>query len=183
MGWSHAGNTRQKYQHYYSDDGINAMLEADGLQIASSKGAIKGLLKPKMCPNCSESNKPDSRFCTKCKFVLSFDVFNQVTSEAEQSKREIAELKMKQQEESKEKMKEFEILNAKMEIFQANAASLFNALMARDDFGVKTPATIITWRADEGPESLLKAAELARTENEKRERQHKEYHKTSGQVI
>lgn len=26
MGWSHAGNTRQKYQHYYSDDSFDAML-------------------------------------------------------------------------------------------------------------------------------------------------------------
>jgi integrase len=32
MGWSHAGNTRQKYQHYYNDDSFDAMLtQMDGL--------------------------------------------------------------------------------------------------------------------------------------------------------
>jgi hypothetical protein len=50
-----------------------------GLAVASVSGGPtkKGLLKPKQCPNCSESNKPDSKFCTKCKFVLSFDAFNE----------------------------------------------------------------------------------------------------------
>ena len=47
MGWSSAGNTRLKYQHYFPDDGINAMLLADGLPVATAKGATKGLLKPK----------------------------------------------------------------------------------------------------------------------------------------
>ena len=32
MGWSHSGNTRQKYQRYYADDYFDAMLLlADGL--------------------------------------------------------------------------------------------------------------------------------------------------------
>ncbi|MDQ4101889.1 MAG: zinc ribbon domain-containing protein, partial [Thermoproteota archaeon] len=95
MGWSHGGKTRLKYQHYYSDDGIDAMLLADGLPVASGSSANGGittkglLLKPKQCPNCSESNKPDSRFCTKCKFVLSWDKYNEVTNESEEKAREI----------------------------------------------------------------------------------------------
>jgi integrase/recombinase XerD len=102
MGWSHAGNTRQKYQHYYSDDGIDAMLLADGLPVASVNGKgttkKKDLLKPKQCPNCNESNNPDSKFCTKCKFVLSFDAFNEVTNEAEETKKKLTELEIQQQE-------------------------------------------------------------------------------------
>jgi integrase len=99
MGWSHAGNTRQKYQHYYADEGIEAMLLADGLPAASvnGKGSTKNkdLLKPKICPNCDESNKPDSKFCAKCKFVLSFDLYNEVTNEAEETKKRVAELEEK----------------------------------------------------------------------------------------
>ena len=100
MGWSHAGNTRQKYQHYYADDGIDAMLLADGLSITGAVGAHnkKGLLKPRQCPNCSESNKPDSKFCTKCRFVLSFDAFNEVTNESERQKQELAAFKEQQKE-------------------------------------------------------------------------------------
>ena len=43
----------------------------------------KGLLRPKLCPNCSETNKPESKFCTKCKFVLSFDAYNKTLQDAE----------------------------------------------------------------------------------------------------
>jgi hypothetical protein len=96
MGWSHAGNTRQKYQHYYSDDGIDAMLLADGIPVSSSTsflGATKGLLKPKICPNCEESNKPDSKFCVKCKFVLSFDGFNEAIEEKSKAAGETEEMK------------------------------------------------------------------------------------------
>jgi integrase/recombinase XerD len=32
-------------------------------------------LRPKQCPNCSEPNKPDSKFCAKCRMVLSYDAY------------------------------------------------------------------------------------------------------------
>jgi hypothetical protein len=47
----------------------------------------------------------------------------------------------------------------------------------RDDFEIKTPAEIITYRVDEGSEGLFRAAEVARAENDKREKEHQErYH-------
>jgi integrase len=62
MGWSHAGNTRQKYQHYYNDDSFDAMLTMmDGLKPISPT-RNRTLLKPRLCPNCFETNKPESRF-------------------------------------------------------------------------------------------------------------------------
>src|SRR5215213_1336448 len=77
MGWSHAGNTRQNYQHYYNDDSFDAMLTMmDGLKPISPT-RNRTLLKPRLCPNCFETNKPESRFCSKCKFVLTFDAFNE----------------------------------------------------------------------------------------------------------
>lgn len=95
MGWSQTGNTRLKYQHYFADDAVNAMLTVvDGLMPATiSPGKKKGLLKPKPCPNCAESNKPESKFCVKCKFVLSFDAFNETVEEADKIKKELAEIK------------------------------------------------------------------------------------------
>jgi integrase len=88
MGWSHAGNTRQKYQHYYNDDSFDAMLTMmDGLKpLAPAKGKL--ILKPRLCPNCQESNTPESRFCSKCKFVLSFDAYNETITDAERAKEE-----------------------------------------------------------------------------------------------
>lgn len=96
MGWSHAGNTRQKYQHYMADDAFDAMITlADGL-ISPNSPSLKGKkspLRPRLCPNCDESNKPEARFCTKCKFVLSWDVYNESIQTAEQSKQETQEMK------------------------------------------------------------------------------------------
>jgi TolA-binding protein len=34
-------------------------------------------LKPKQCPNCSEGNRPDAKFCVKCRMVLSYDSYNE----------------------------------------------------------------------------------------------------------
>lgn len=98
MGWSHSGNTRQKYQHYYNDDSFDAMLTVmDGLTPPSTitNSSKKGLLKPRLCPNCSETNKPESRFCSKCKFVLTFDAFNETVIDAERAKEEQQKLKEK----------------------------------------------------------------------------------------
>jgi integrase/recombinase XerD len=104
MGWSHAGNTRQKYQHYYNDDSFDAMLTMmDGLK-PISLAAGKTLLKPRLCPNCSETNTPESRFCAKCKFVLTFDAYNETMADAERAKEEQQKLR----EESGRMRKEFQ---------------------------------------------------------------------------
>jgi hypothetical protein len=84
MGWSHSGNTREKYQHYYADDSFDAMLVIDGLALPSS--TAKNLLKLKLCPNCDETNKPESKFCARCKFVLTFDAFHEAIEEGKGSK-------------------------------------------------------------------------------------------------
>jgi integrase len=92
MGWSHAGNTRQKYQHYYNDDSFDAMLTMmDGLK-PISPARNRTLLKPRLCPNCSEINTPESKFCSKCKFVLTFDAFNEATKESEKTKQQMEEM-------------------------------------------------------------------------------------------
>jgi integrase len=100
MGWSHAGNTRQKYQHYYNDDSFDAMLTMmDGLAPPSTAKAIgkyKHLLKPRHCPNCDEMNKLENRFCAKCKYVLTYDAFNETVQDAERTKKELEQIKSRQ---------------------------------------------------------------------------------------
>lgn len=97
MGWSHAGNTRQKYQHYYNDDSFDAMLTMmDGFAPSASSSLArskKGLLRPKQCPNCAESNKPEAKFCAKCKFVLSFDAFNEAIKSADEKEKELEQMR------------------------------------------------------------------------------------------
>jgi predicted amidophosphoribosyltransferase len=43
------------------------------------------VLKTRICPNCSEPNKRDSRFCAKCRMVLSYDTYtNSIEEKQEQ---------------------------------------------------------------------------------------------------
>jgi hypothetical protein len=112
MGWSHRGNTRLKYQHYHNDDAFDAMLTVmDGLVVPGStnKDKMKNLLKPKHCPNCDEVNKPESEFCVKCKFILSFDAFNEIEEEkskaareVEQNRQELQKMKAKGEEQERD---------------------------------------------------------------------------------
>jgi hypothetical protein len=98
LGGSHQGNIRQKYQHYYQDDALDAILQADGLipvSVGGSNKKKKDLLKPKLCPNCEESNTPDTKFCIKCKYVLNYDAYNETVQEAEQNKKQFEEIKAK----------------------------------------------------------------------------------------
>lgn len=125
MGWSHRGNTRHKYQHYYADDSFDAILQADGLLVpmggsgSKMKNNKKDLLKPKPCPNCDEPNTPETKFCIKCRYVLSYDAYNETIEEKEKAAKEAEETK-----------KRLEELAAKQEISDANSRSMLDALMA-----------------------------------------------------
>lgn len=93
FGWSENSNMYRRYSHYFADDSIDAILTVmDGLNpprssLASSSN--KDLLRPKQCPNCSESNKPEAKFCAKCKFVLSFDAFNEAVKSSDEKEKEL----------------------------------------------------------------------------------------------
>jgi integrase len=98
FGWSQTGKTRLKYQDYFADDTIDAMLTVmDGLPLPSqseqNKKKNKDLLKPKQCPNCTETNTPESKFCVRCKFVLSFDLYNEKLEEKAKAAKEAEENK------------------------------------------------------------------------------------------
>jgi integrase/recombinase XerD len=95
MSWSPNGKTRQKYQHYYADDSFTAMLEADGLLAKGGSTKSKDLLKAKICTNCDEPNKPESKWCAKCKFALSFDAFNEAIEEKAKTVKAVEDLERK----------------------------------------------------------------------------------------
>ena len=90
-GWSQTSNMHQKYIHYYGNESNESILEAYGL-ISKSKQDIDRL-KPRTCPNCNEHNKIDSKFCAKCRMVLSYDPYTQVIEENESEKDEMTKLK------------------------------------------------------------------------------------------
>lgn len=70
-GWSPRSQMHLKYLHYFGNESSESILEAYGIITKDDKDA--NFLKSKQCPNCNEPNKPDSRFCAKCRMVLTYD--------------------------------------------------------------------------------------------------------------
>jgi 2-oxoglutarate dehydrogenase complex dehydrogenase (E1) component-like enzyme len=50
------------------------------------------VLKSKPCPNCSEPNKPESKFCFKCKMVLTFDSYKETLEKQIEKEEQIKSL-------------------------------------------------------------------------------------------
>jgi hypothetical protein len=151
-GWSHRGHTRNRYRHYFSNDTMNAVLElADGLNLSNnnnsdSKG--KNPLEPIKCPNCDEENKRDSRFCANCRFVLSFDAFNETLQERDKTKEEL------------------QGLQARMDIMATNLATLMQHIASRGQSNLDLIATDIKGMSYESEEQerqeLIRMGEVAR---------------------
>ena len=73
-GWSGSSQMHLKYLHYFGNESNESLLEAYGI-VASGQQIDQ--LRPKQCPNCSEPNKPDSKFCNKCRMVLTYDAYTE----------------------------------------------------------------------------------------------------------
>jgi hypothetical protein len=72
-GWGPNSKMPQIYLHYFGNESSESLLEAYGIL---PKGQKIDQLKPKQGPNCSEPNKPDSKFCAKCRMVLTYDAYS-----------------------------------------------------------------------------------------------------------
>ena len=79
-GWSARSQMHLKYLHYFGNESSESLLEAYGL---IDKGIQIDQLRPKQCPNCTEPNKPDSKFCGKCRMVLTYDAYEESLKEQE----------------------------------------------------------------------------------------------------
>jgi integrase/recombinase XerD len=82
-GWTADSDMPRRYTHLFDNAACEDILEAYGLL---DKGIQQQQLRSKQCPNCNEPNKPDSRFCNKCKMILSYDAYNETLQEQEKQK-------------------------------------------------------------------------------------------------
>jgi integrase/recombinase XerD len=89
-GWSIRSQMPQKYLHYYGNESSESLLEAYGIV---SKEQQMDALKPKQCPNCNEQNKPDSKFCAKCRMVLTYDAYNETLEKQQEKDTELHDFK------------------------------------------------------------------------------------------
>jgi integrase len=88
-GWSPTSNTHQKYLHYFGNESNESILEAYGLK---TKLEDVDKLKPVLCPNCSEQNKIDARFCARCRMILSHDEYMQTVEQRTKEKSQFDKL-------------------------------------------------------------------------------------------
>ena len=89
-GWSMASKMPNIYLHYFGNESSKSLLEAYGVEKYNQQQI--DILKAKTCPNCLESNKPDSRFCSKCKIVLTYDAYNETLEKHQQKESEVQRL-------------------------------------------------------------------------------------------
>ena len=90
-GWSANSKMPQKYIHYFGNESSDGLLIASGI-IPNDK-QLSDALRPKQCPNCDEPNKPDSKFCAKCRMVLTYDAYSETIEGKDQKDNEIQRLK------------------------------------------------------------------------------------------
>ena len=89
-GWSFTSKMPEVYLHYFGTESSNSILQAYG--ITKGLETNMNLLKPQQCPNCLEPNKPDSKFCAKCRMILRYDAFQEMKEERETTDDAIATL-------------------------------------------------------------------------------------------
>jgi hypothetical protein len=92
-GWTANSNMAQKYIHYFGNESSESLLEAYG--IVTKNNIPIDTLNPKICPNCSEGNTQDAKFCSKCKMIMSFEGYQEALES--QSKKEDELKVMKEQ--------------------------------------------------------------------------------------
>ena len=80
-GWTMNSNMHQKYLHYFGNESNESILEAYGLKPKFEE--IGDKMKPRQCPNCNELNKIDSKFCVKCRMILSYDEYMETVKDKE----------------------------------------------------------------------------------------------------
>ena len=90
-GWSHRSQMHLKYIHYFGNESSESILKAYGI-IPKDK-QLSDPLRPKPCPNCNEPNKPDSRFCAKCRMVLTYDAYSETIEEKQNKDKELETFK------------------------------------------------------------------------------------------
>ena len=82
-GWSPKSQMHLKYEHWFGNESSESLLEVYGI-VASGEQIDQ--LRPKHCPNCSEPNKVDSKLCSKCRMVLSYDAYSETLEQRKADK-------------------------------------------------------------------------------------------------
>jgi hypothetical protein len=120
-GWSTNSNVPKKYIHYFGNESNESLLAEYGIVTEANKGNVllPANLKPKACPNCNESNRPDSKFCSKCRMVLTYDAYEETLEQQKKKDKRLEQLEDRismQQKAQEVQQKLLELIAASMKI-------------------------------------------------------------------
>jgi len=90
-GWTTGSEMPRRYIHKFGNEACESILEARGILPIDQR--MTGLLQSKLCPNCGEPNKPDSKFCAKCRMVLTYDAYNETLEDQRKKEDDVSVLK------------------------------------------------------------------------------------------
>ena len=90
-GWTTGSEMPRRYIHKFGNEACESILEARGILPIDQK--MTDLLQSKLCPNCGEPNKPDSKFCAKCRMVLTYDAYNETLEDQRKKEDDVSVLK------------------------------------------------------------------------------------------
>jgi len=90
-GWTMSSKMPQVYVHL-SNESSKILLQKRGIIRTEDKEMSS--LQSKQCPNCLEPNKPDGKFCIKCKMVLTYDSYNKTLEEKGKQENRINQLEL-----------------------------------------------------------------------------------------
>jgi hypothetical protein len=119
-GWSGGSQMHLKYVHFYGNESTDVLLEAHGIAPVGKDGKDKNnhnlvnkkLSTPKQCPNCSETNTVDSKFCVKCKMILTYDAYAQAIEEQQKKDQKLEQLEKSFQAQLETQRKQQELLES-----------------------------------------------------------------------
>jgi integrase len=81
-GWTNDSQMPNIYLHYFGNESSDSILEAYGLK---PKQEEIDKMQPVQCPNCGEGNRVDSKFCGKCRMVLSYNAYTETVEEKQEN--------------------------------------------------------------------------------------------------
>jgi hypothetical protein len=117
-GWTMGSQMHLKYVHYFGNESNESILEAYGLK---PKFEDIDKLKPTQCPNCNESNKIDSKFCVKCRMVLSYDAYTETIQDSNHNKNELTQFKEQHE-------KQMEGMSQQIDRLESTISNVFSKL-------------------------------------------------------
>ena len=105
-GWTTNSNMAQKYIHYFGNESLDMPIRAYG--VVTKDNISFNTLNPKNCPNCNEGNTQDSKFCAKCRMVLTYDAYSGTLEKQQEKESEVQVLQEKYKQDMKTIRQEME---------------------------------------------------------------------------